>query len=48
VTATGLPGTVPAARERIEAAIVDALVEYATDGMVRAPMPSVVVSGTKP
>jgi ubiquinone/menaquinone biosynthesis C-methylase UbiE len=43
-----LRGQEPDARERIEAAIVDALVEYATDGMVRAPMPSVVVSGIKP
>lgn len=37
----------PAARERIETAITDGLAAYAHDGVIRAPMPSMVVSGIK-
>lgn len=37
----------PAALSRVEAAVVDALAAYASDGMIQAPLPSVLVSGAK-
>jgi hypothetical protein len=37
----------PAARERIEAAFVDALASFAEAGHLRVPMPAIVVAGVR-